>query len=654
MKRLASILLLSIVCFSGYTQTNNDIVMSVAGENVTKQEFIDLYQKNNINPSKTIDKQDLKEYLDLFINYKLKLQEAKSLGLDTTKTITDEIETYRKQLTAPYINDATITEQLIEEAYDRLKYFVHASHILVNVPANATPADTLAAYNKAIDIRKKILKGEDFGTLAAEISDDPSAKENKGDLGFFTSMQMIYPFEQECYKMKDGEISMPIKTSFGYHIIKLIERKPSPFYSVDIAHVWVNPKEHDSTTDCKAIIEEAYAALQQGNSFEEVAKTFSDDKRSSANGGLLAGQKLTTLPSEYVINLQTMQIGQYSKPFESRFGWHIIKPVEFHQIPALEDLRKSIEKRIQGDVRSYRTIEAFADKTKAEYGFKENLIKLKAIENIVTDSVFSATWSIPENFDKAEEIFRIGDYSFTQNDLAKYIEIHQQKETPIYIPSFVSKAYKAAVLDAVVNYGEKHLDSKYPELKTQLEEFRNGVIIFAITDKFVWNRSISDTAGLEKFYEQNKQKYMWDKRSDATIWTLDTTVQTEKAIKIIEKGSKKHWTNIKIQEEIAKKCKIDTNIEKTIRFVWNKFEQGDNKFVDKSEQKIGVGQIIADGKKKCIVVVHKIIEPEIKTLSECKGIVTSDYQDYLEKEWIKELRNKYTYKVNEAVFNSID
>ncbi|MDR1846786.1 MAG: peptidylprolyl isomerase [Bacteroidales bacterium] len=655
MKRTAILLLLSLVSIGSYAQTesNKDIILTIGDENVTKQEFIDLYQKNNTAPNKVIDKEDLKEYLDLFINYKLKLREAKALGMDTLKSYTDEIETYRKQLVLPYINDATITEQIVEEAYDRLKYFVRASHILVNVPANATPADTLAAYKKALDIRKRALKGEDFSTLAAELSDDPSAKENKGDLGYFTSMTMIYPFEQACYTMKSGEISEPVKTTFGYHIIKLVERKPALFYTADVAHIWVSPRMHDSTANCKSIIDEAYQRLQSGISFDSVVKLYSDDRQNKDKNGVLKGQKINNMPMEYTMQMENMKIGEYSKPFETSYGWHIIKPLAYNPLPPLDDIRKTIEKRVAGDMRSYKTIEAFADKTKQEYGFREDLNKIKAVENIVTDSVFFATWSVPDNFDKSEEIFRIGDYSFTQLDLAQYIEKNQKKETPMYIPAFVDKVYKAAVIDAVVGYGDRRLEDKHPELKAQLDEFRNGVLIFAITDKYVWNRSVTDTAGLEQFYEKNKQKYMWEKRSDATVWTLDTSVNAKTALELITKGTKKKWTNIEIQEQIAKKCKLDSTYIKAVKFVWNKYENGDNKFIDRLYQQTGVSSVMKEGNKNYIVVVHKIVEPEIKTLSECKGIATSDYQEFLEQQWVKELRQKYPYKVNEQVFNSI-
>ena len=642
------------MCLEAYSQneTNYDVILTIGNETVAKQEFIDLYQKNNPAPNKTIDKQDLKEYLDLFINYKLKLRQAKDLGLDTNRTLIDEIEQYRKQVTAPYINDAAITEQLINEAYDRLKYLVRASHILINIPANATPADTLAAYNKALGIRKQLLKGDDFASLAEEKSDDPSAKENKGDLGYFTSMAMIYPFEQACYTMNIGEVSMPIRTTFGFHIIKLIDHKPATFYTADVAHIWIDPKEHDNAANSKKIAEEAYSKLQSGNSFEEVAKMYSDDVRSKDNGGLLKGIKLNNVPMEYILQMQNLGLGTYSQPFESSFGWHIIKPISYNPLPPLNELSKTIKNRISGDVRSYRTIESFAQKTKDAYGFSEDITKLKAIEAIVTDSVFLATWIIPEDFNQRQEIFQIGDYSFTQYDLAQYIEKNQQKETPMYIPAFVFKAYQSATLDAIVNYGDQQLESRYPELKAQMDEFHNGVLIFAITDQYVWNRSVSDTIGLEQFYNKESKKYMWGKRSNATIWSFDTNVNADKAIKIVDKGTKKKWTNFKIQEEIAKQCKIDTNIERSIRFIWNKFEMGDNKMVDKSNQQVG-RYVINEGNKRYIVVVHSIEDPEAKSLPECKGIVTSDYQDFLERQWILELRNKYPYKVNEQVFDSI-
>jgi peptidyl-prolyl cis-trans isomerase SurA len=250
-------------------QNDNDIVLEIQGEKITKAEFLKMYNRNSI-ASSTIDKEDLNKYLDLYINYKLKLLQAKQDGLDTSKTYLDEVANYRKQMIQPYINDVSITDSLIKEAYEREKEFLRASHILISVPANATPADTLEAYKKAIMIRDRALKGEDFSKLAIEYSDDPSAKGreateeqsailgNGGDLGYFTSMTMVYPFESACYSLQKGEISMPIKTTFGYHIIKLTDRIPAPFFTCNIKHVWINTQKH-SEQEAKQLIEEAYS-----------------------------------------------------------------------------------------------------------------------------------------------------------------------------------------------------------------------------------------------------------------------------------------------------------------------------------------------------------------------------------------------------------
>ncbi len=220
--------------FNLFAQSDDNVILEIAGEKISKSEFLKMYNKNNYIPSK-IDKEDLDAYLELFINYRLKLLQAKELGLDTVPSYLEEVDKYRQQLIVPYLNDAQVTQSLIEEAYERTKLFVRASHILISLPENANPTDTLNAYKKAMSIREKAMKGEDFNELAKQYSDDPSAKDKKeqnykgngGDLGYFTSMVMIYPFENACYSMEVGEISNPIKTRFGYHIIKLTDKIPA-------------------------------------------------------------------------------------------------------------------------------------------------------------------------------------------------------------------------------------------------------------------------------------------------------------------------------------------------------------------------------------------------------------------------------------------
>ncbi|MDD2530447.1 MAG: peptidylprolyl isomerase [Bacteroidales bacterium] len=665
MKKLFGLLLFSFITLISYSQTDKDIVIEVGGEKISRKEFVDMFQRNNPNPEKKILKKDLNEYLELYINFKLKLAEARKLGLDTLPEYKSEVNSYRKQLVEPYLNDNTITESLIKEAYERSKEIVRASHILVLIPANATPNDTLEAYNKALSIRNRVLKGEDFGELAVLYSDDPSAKDqsrpesnsvmkgNRGDLGYFSAFNMIYPFESACYNLKINEVSMPIRSQRGYHIIKLIDRKPTPFSTCNIAHIWVNFDNHSSKEETKRLIESAYSELQNNISFDSVVAKYSDDRYSSKKQGILASQRVINMPVEYTEMIMQTPINSYTKPFETRYGWHIIKPLLLNPIESFEAQRPTIEQRISKDMRSYRTIEEFIKKSKIEYGFKEDLSKLDAVINIVTDSIFVKNWQVPENFKGIEPIFTIGELVFTQNDLAKEIEQIQQNQTPEYIPTYVNRIYRKISDEKVLNFADQKLETKHPDLKVTIDEFRDGILIFSITDKFVWNKSITDSVGLNNYFENNRNNYKWKDRVDATVFNFYKELDLKKARKIIQKGIKKKKTNEEIIEMLAKTFKVKEKSIEYFDFKWGKYEKGENRIVDLTNWNLGLSEPIKIDNKNHIVFVHSLLAPSNKTLIEAKGIATSDYQEYLEAEWIKYLRANYTYKVNQDVLNSI-
>ena len=653
--------------FNLFAQTDNSVVMEIAGEKISKADFLKMYNKNSHTPEK-INKEDLDAYLDLFINYKLKLLQARELGLDTTKAYLEEIESYRKQLIVPYLNDAQVTQSLIEEAYERTKTFVRASHILISLPENANPTDTLKAYKKAMSLRERALKGEDFNALAKQYSDDPSAKDKKeqnykgngGDLGYFTSMVMIYPFENACYSMEVGEISNPIKTRFGYHIIKLNDKIPAYFSTVDLAHIWVGTDKR-SEQESEAIINDIYSKIKEGNiSFDSLVKVYSEDKSSAIVGGVLRNQKVNTIPAAYLLEMSKLKVGEVSAPFQTPFGWHIVKPVQYKEIPSLEQQRMAIESRISKDERSFKSLESFAQKAKNEYGFVEDKEGMKEIEKIITDSVFSGTWKIPADFKNDSELFRIGDFSFTINDLAKEIEIHQRTQPAEYIPSYLEKVYNTVVLEQVVNYADSKLEEKFPEIKSDIQEFSDGVLIFSITDQMVWNKSLIDTLGLQSYFADNRQKYNWEKRASVTLWTIDSEMEdVSKVEKILQKAVRKGWTNEQTKEKLSKKLKIKDELDKRIAYKWNKYEKGDNKMVDNlfwsdTTQKSGTVKFYETKNKKItFLILDSWLDVEMKNLDECKGLVTSDYQSFLEKQWIEDLRAKYQYKVYQDVYNSI-
>lgn len=667
MKKFISIVLVSFIASFTFAQKEGEIVLSVGGEDISKTTFIEMYQRNNPNPEKKIIKKDLEEYLDLFINFKLKLTEARKLGLDTLPAYKNEVNTYRDQLIEPYLNDKTLSEELVREAYERTKEIIRASHILIMIPNNATPKDTLEAYNRALNIREKIINGEDFGKLAVLHSEDPSVKDqeannnqnkiigNRGDLGYFTAFSMIYPFESACYNLEIGQVSLPIRSQRGYHIIKLTDRKPAPFSTVSLAHIWVNFDNHSSSEECKEIIYRAYADIENNISFDSIVAKYSDDKYSARNKGLLSNQRVVNIPAEYTDRISKTPLNEYSEPFETRYGWHIIKPLSLVPVKGLEEQRKDIEHRITRDVRSYRTIEDFIRKSKIEYNFKEDLSKLSSVIDIVSDDIFKGSWTIDDDFIGEETIFMIGDLNFTQKDLTMEIMNSQQEQTPVHIPTYVSNLYNKVSNEKILAYADSKLETKHPELKTTIDEFRDGILIFTITDNFVWNKSIVDSIGLREFYNRNKSKYQWDERADVTIFNFSKDIDIAKAEKIIRKGYKKNKPNQEISLQLAKKLKVNGDLSKHLDYKSRKVEKKENKVVDNTNWEKGVSNVIefTNEKRKYIVITHEILPPSQKLLEEAKGMVTSDYQEYLEEEWIKKLRRDYTYKVDQDVFNSI-
>ncbi len=649
-------------------QTANSIVMEIAGEKVSKEEFLRMYNRNNMTPG-AINKEDLDAYLDLYINYRLKLLQAKDLGLDTTSSYLDEVTKYRQQLIIPYLNDAQVTQSLIEEAYERTKTFVRASHILISLPENANPADTLAAYKEAMSIREKAIKGTDFSELARQYSDDPSVNDRKeqnhkgngGDLGYFTSMTMIYPFENACYSMEVGEISLPIKTRFGYHIVKLTDKISAFCSTFDIAHLWIGTDKR-SDEEVKSMIDEVYSMIRENNSvFDSLVSVYSDDKSTANAGGILKNQKINSVPVDYVVALKGLKEGEISAPFKTPYGWHIVKPIHYKAIPSLEQQKRIIEERISKDERSFKSLESFANKAKEEFGFVEDKENgLREIEKIMTDSVFTATWKIPADFSNNTELFRIGDFSFTVNDFAKAIETYQRPQPAEYIPTYIEKAYNTVLLEQVVNYADSKLEDKFPEIKSDIKEFSDGVLIFSITDQMVWNKSLIDTLGLQEYFSANQQNYKWKERASVTLWNIDAEKDNVAKIeKVLKKAVRKGWTNEETKTKLSQKLKIKDDADKRITYKWKKYEQGDNKIVDSlfwSDVTTKEGTIKfyeTKSKKITFLILNSWIGEEPKILDDCKGLVTSDYQSFLEKQWVEELRNKYQYKVYQDVYDSI-
>ena len=649
-------LFFGLFAFSVFSQATDPVLLQIANEKVTKNEFIKVFEKNNIK-SENPDNKALEEYLDLYINFRLKVTEAKALGMDTIKSFRDELAGYRKQLAQPYLADNEETEKMIREAYDHMQYDVHASHILIRIDRLASAADTLAAWNKIMQLRKRIIKGEDFGKVAAEASKDAQArnseangrkiKGNRGDLGFFTAFDMVYPFESTVYNAKVNEVSMPVRTDFGYHLIKVTDKLPA-MGKVQLAHIILVYPANASLDDSLKVADSAnlaYKLIKEGKDFGDVAKKFSDDLSTSGKGGVLPWFGATRLLPDFILNIQKLkEKGDYSEPFQTMYGWHIIKLIDRKPIGSFDEEKDGIKQHIPRSDRNTDIQEAFVAKTKAKYGFTQNLASLTELTKTVTDSIFEASWKLEQAAGLDKNLFTIGTKTYTQADFAKYLVSAQRRGQKRDVASFVNQQYAIYVNDAVNQYADSQLEAENPDFKSLIGEYHDGILLFDLTDKKVWSKAVKDTVGLQQYYDQNKNNYMWDTRLDASILTIKDPSIIKNLNKLLKKGASDEQILGKFNHDSIQKVTIDHK----------KFVKGDNSLVDGNEWKPGTSKLIPLGDtSNAIIVVHKVVAPEPKLLSEIRGTITAEYQNYLEKAWISELRAKYPVIVNREVFNTI-
>ncbi|MFN5772536.1 peptidylprolyl isomerase, partial [Flavobacterium sp.] len=375
--KISSLLLVFFTALSVHSQQQNttkEVLFTINDQPYYTDEFIRVYRKN-LDLVKDESQKDLNQYLDLYIGYKLKVNKAFKLGLQQGSAYQNELKSYRTQLSKTYLMDSKVTQALMDEGYDRLQKEINASHILLMVDENAAPADTLAAYQKAMAIRDRIVKGgEDFGTVAEETSQDPSAKENKGNLGYFTAFRMVYAFENGAYKTPVGKVSMPVRSRFGYHLIKVNDIRNNRG-EISVSHIMVlKPKEGEDPLKAKTKIEEIYQKIQQGESFEELAKQLSEDKSSSTKGGLLNKFASGQLSSEVFENeaFALSKEQPLSKPFETAYGWHIVKFNEKYPLRSKDEMKSELETKIARDDRSRKISDALAVKLRQKYPMKRD------------------------------------------------------------------------------------------------------------------------------------------------------------------------------------------------------------------------------------------------------------------------------------------
>lgn len=659
MKQLTVLLFVVFFSISGaFAQSSDDpVLITIAGEKVTKSEFLAVYQKNNVK-NESLSKENVDAYLELFINYKLKVREAEQLGLDTLTSFKNELAGYRRQLARPYLSNREVTDKLMQEAYERMQFDVRASHILIKISSNASPADTLAAYNKIMNIRRQIMAGADFNEMARKYSEDPSAKDrparngrpaqkgNGGDLGYFTVLNLVYPFENAAYTQDIGEVSMPVRTNFGYHLIYVVDKKPA-IGRVQAAHILVREIEGKEDS-AKARIDEAYNKILAGSAYEDIVTEYSDDKGSAAKGGVLPWFGSFRMTPPFLLPLYDMSPGDISEPVHTNYGWHIIKLIDKQGIGSFDDVKNDLKRRISKDHRAFIAKDKLVARLKDEYSFKYDQKVLNKMVSIISDSIYENKWTVPENPVLKEVLCSIGDQKYELAELAEYITTKQSlcKEGDD-IGVFVNNVFETFAEDKILEYENGRLEQKYPEFRALMKEYRDGILLFDLMDKKVWSKAVKDTSGLQNFHETIKQNYLYEKRVGAVIFSVSDEKAEKQLMKYLKKAEKKGYT----PQDIA--GFINTDSIPLVTYNEVLLEKGKNEYLDKVEWVANSRTTFKEDDKNVVLWIREIREPEPKPLVEVKGIVTAEYQNFLEQEWVKELRSKYSWKVNEDVLKSI-
>lgn len=631
-----------VYSFLSVAQNDSEVFIDFGDEKVSKAEFKRVYEKNN--SGEIISKSTVDEYLDLYINFKLKVKEAEAKEMDKDPAFVKELSGYRKQLAQPYLTAEGILEELKKQAYERLQYDVKASHILITVSEDASPEDTMKAYKRIADIKKNIEKGQDFEAMAKQYSEDPSAKTNGGDLGYFTAFYMVYPFENAAYNTKVGSVSEIIRTQFGYHILKVFDRRPA-VGNIKVAHILISSdKELSKTEDPEGKIREIYKKIKKGEDFQQMAAQFSDDTRSSSDGGILPTFGVGRMvPAFEKAAFDLKKDGEISEPFATQYGWHIVKRIEKTPIGDYKSVEREILTRIKKDSRSNLSQGAVVNKIKKQYGFKEYPKEREDFYSFIDSTYFNGKWDVSKTASLNKTLFSIGEKEVNQQEFATYLKQAEQKRNAIDPRVLVQSKYNTFLQNELLEYKDSKLDEEYPDFKALMEEYHDGILLFNLTDKLVWSKAVKDTAGLEAFYNNHKENYKWDKRVDAVVYSA----LNEKVASQVKEMLKKGVEINKIMEEINQPSQLNLRYEK------RKYLKGDDEVVDQVEWKKGTSKNIKLNERVYFVDIKEVIEPNYKTLEDSRGIITSDYQNYLEKEWISNLRAKYSFTVDKKVLKAL-
>ncbi|MFD2200005.1 peptidylprolyl isomerase [Shivajiella indica] len=620
-------------------------LMTIGNEDIFADEFLYLLSKNRQfqDKSEKISPEEFEENFELFINYKLKVKEAENLGLDTLEEFKREFEIFKEDLIKPFLIKNSLQEGELMKAYNRMKEVVKASHILLQFPNNSSREDTIAVFRMAQKLKAEAEAGADFNELAEKYSDDPSAKDNKGSLGYFTALQMVHQFEDAAYSLQIGQISDPVLTNFGYHIIKLEDRKPNPG-EIRVSHILIRTQEEDPIAEERSLrkVGDIYTELQKPESnWEEVCSLFSEDMGSKNSGGLLPWLSLGSVIPEFErVAFSLTEIGEISPPVKTPYGYHIIRLEDRRPISSYEEMEPVIKSRILRDSRSTLIQSQVVAIQKSRYSFEENEPVIHEIQNLYAQHPINDVPKIIDSMNLSDStIFSIQEKGTSVIDFMDFIQAGKQNVRP-GMQSYFEAWYDKFVEISLSNEEEKDLMENNKEYKLLLNEYRDGILLFSLMNENVWQKALMDSVGQVEFYEENKDKYTWKQRVRALIVTMGNEESTASVRRFL--------SDKKYRPDLSDRLENTFLLNNPLAFVMEEglFEWESHPVLQKADLNKSFQELKFNEKIHFILIGEKLA-PEPKKFAETRGKVIQDYQQFLDEKLIASLKENYIIRINE-------
>lgn len=631
--------------FHSYTWAQQQPLLKIGQNSVSLQEFLYLAGKEAAipgSPEESLSPEDVESNLELFIDYKLKVLEAEAQGLDETQAFQQEFDSFKETLKKPFLIKHSLEEGELRKAYSRMQEIIRASHILLRFPPKSSAEDSLAVLRMALKLKQDIDQGVPIEKLAIEYSEDPSVAKNNGDLGYFSALQMIQTFEDAAYLLQPGETSDPILTKFGYHLIQVKDRRPNPG-GLQISHILIRTNEQDADSENRARrkISDIYAEIQKpSTSWEAIVETYSEDPSTNTKGGTLPWFTVGSMvPEIELAALSLEQIGEVSPPIKTSHGYHILRLEDRQALQSFEKMEPMIRSRVLRDSRSTLINSQELAIQKSRFGFAENeelVNQLRELLRGTSDATFASKIQSADLASKS--LFRTGE---TSHPVAHFISYLEENKNPTASKTFELwyDRYCSAILSELE---EKSLTQTNKDYQLLLKEYREGILLFSLMNQEVWQKGIQDSLGQREFFEKNRANYQWNHRAEAFIVEILQPQHREKAHSYLQNQVYSEDLQEKFRTELEEKHTLAYKVQAGL------LEIPQHPVLSKADLMSPFQEIESNGKPFLVVIGNKF-PPSPKNFEKTKGYVIRDYQDHLNQELVRKLREKYPVQINENV-----